>query len=394
MAELEAANAVTTPAVRGAFMQIPRERFVPDALAMRGLDGVYRNDVIVAKTDARGMAISSSSQPTIMALMLEKLELAGGHRVLEIGTGTGYNAALLATLVGPNGNVVSVELDENLARLARSRLRDGGHRARVVVGDGRDGWERGAPFDRIMATASTDEVPRPWFDQLVDGGLIEVPLVLNDLTDSQAVVTFRKVDGQLESTAVVWGGFMALRSQAADGYPALPSISLSCYDGAERTHAAVMGAVIGRLDSSSRRALACLLAEEPRRLPLGQRPHRGSVEVYLATAGEPDLVVCLSGGTRGTGVVTRDGCSLACLAGGKPLGPPNRVHAWGDDRALDRLRGHLARYRTVGSPKIGQLSVTHSYAQRRRPVAGAVPRFEAVLSYQWPPRRVRRTLTA
>ena len=102
--------------------------------------------------------------------------------------------------------------------------------------------------------------------------------------------------------------------RAADGYPAPSSISLSWSIGPRRTQVAVMGNVIGRLDPSSRRSLACLLAEEPRRLPLRQRPHRGSVDAYLATAGEPNLIVGVSGGRRGTGVVARDGSVWRALA--------------------------------------------------------------------------------
>lgn len=240
-----------------------------------GLPAIYRNEVIVTKTDPAGMAISSSSQPAIMAIMLERLDLRVGQRVLEIGTGTGYNTALLGSLVTSRRRVVSVELDRDLARLARSRLHQGGHRARVVPGDGRDGWQDSAPYDRIIATASVDAVPRAWFDQLSGDGLVEVPLRLTDIAQTQAVVTFRKVEDHLESAAAVWGGFMPMRAHATDSHPLAASISLSWTLGAKRQTVAVMGDAIRRLAPSARRRLVALMAEEPRRLPLGLRPSRG-----------------------------------------------------------------------------------------------------------------------
>lgn len=130
---------LTNPAVADAFLAVPRERFLPHVAIEKGLAAVYRNDAIVTRRDERGTPLSSSSQPSIMAAMLEALALEPGHRVLEVGTGTGYNAALLAELVGPAGRVTSVELDPDLATRAAAALAEGSHRVHVVVGDGRDG---------------------------------------------------------------------------------------------------------------------------------------------------------------------------------------------------------------------------------------------------------------
>jgi protein-L-isoaspartate O-methyltransferase len=113
--------------------------------------------------------------PTVMAGMLEALDLQPGHRVLEIGTGTGYNAALLCQRVGAQ-NVASVELDPALADSARCALADLGLHPTVVSGDGAAGLVVAAPFDRIIATASTDHIPPLWISQLVPGGVIVVDL--------------------------------------------------------------------------------------------------------------------------------------------------------------------------------------------------------------------------
>src|SRR5262245_57665292 len=97
----------TRESVADALLAVPRHLFVPGA----ALSEAYRDDATVTKRDRDGVPVSSSSQPTIMAIMLDQLEVAPGHRVLEIGAGTGYNAALLAHLVGPAGAVVSVDID-------------------------------------------------------------------------------------------------------------------------------------------------------------------------------------------------------------------------------------------------------------------------------------------
>ena len=93
--------------VAAALRAVPRHLFLPDLPP----EAAYRDDAIVTKRDADGQGISSSSQPAIMAIMLDQLDLAPGHRVLEIGAGTGYNAALIAHIVGPSGQVVSVDID-------------------------------------------------------------------------------------------------------------------------------------------------------------------------------------------------------------------------------------------------------------------------------------------
>jgi protein-L-isoaspartate(D-aspartate) O-methyltransferase len=127
---------VRSSRVRDAFLEVPRELFVPDFAEREGLAAFYRDQSILTKLNAQGVALSSSSQPAIMALMLEQLQLAEGMRVLEVGAGTGYNAALLSVLVGRRGRVVSVDVDPELAHAARLALRAASYRARVVVGDG------------------------------------------------------------------------------------------------------------------------------------------------------------------------------------------------------------------------------------------------------------------
>jgi protein-L-isoaspartate(D-aspartate) O-methyltransferase len=218
VATLEAGGWLRSPPVRDAFLATPRELFLPDVAEREGLEAVYRNEAIVTKRSRRGMPLSSSSQPTIMALMLEQLELAEGMRVLEVGAGTGWNAALLARLVGPDGSVTTIDVDAELAKGARRALRAADSRARVVVGDGREGVASGAPYDRIVVTASVDAVPLAWLEQLAPDGRLQVPIQLS-AGGTQAIALLRRAGPvRLRSVSALAGGFMPLRD--SDGAPA------------------------------------------------------------------------------------------------------------------------------------------------------------------------------
>lgn len=122
--------------------------------------------------------ISSSSQPSLMAQMLEDLRLAPGQRVLEVGAGTGYNAALLAHVVGPD-LVLSIDVDREVLAEAWDHLRAfPERRVEVRHADGRCGFAEAAPFDRIMVTAATPDLEPAWLEQLTPGGLVLAPLVI------------------------------------------------------------------------------------------------------------------------------------------------------------------------------------------------------------------------
>jgi len=197
---LVAGGAIRSLWLQRAFEETPREVFVPRFYRRSGpgqkvlvdgtdpaqrdewLRGVYTDDVLTVQVtpapdliDRAGAPTSSSSMPTVMAGMLEALDLQPGHHVLEIGTGTGYNAALLCQRVGAH-NVTSVELDPSLANAARRALADLGLHPTVHAGDGAAGLAAAAPFDRIIATASTDHIPPAWIAQLAPGGAIVVDL--------------------------------------------------------------------------------------------------------------------------------------------------------------------------------------------------------------------------
>src|SRR5258706_193824 len=200
-------RAIRSPSVERAFRTVLRHHFLPGV----GLDLVYSGNAIVTRSDPAHGITSSSSEVAITAPMLEALQLERDERVLEIGAGTGYNAALLDELVGPNGSVTSIDNQASVADDARAHLGTAGRtRVHVVVGDGYAGWKDAAPYDRIIATASVRDIPLAWRDQLREGGLLVVPLRFGP--GAQIVATFRRRGERLDSVSVVGGGFMPLRT--------------------------------------------------------------------------------------------------------------------------------------------------------------------------------------
>ncbi len=172
-----------TPGTRGVMWSpVGFDRNAPDA---EGLRRVYSDGPLVTHIDGVYPA-SSSTAPRLMATMLEALDLRPGMRVLEIGTGTGYNAALLAEIVGDAGEVYTVDLRPDVAGEARASLRDAGYgKVHVDCRDGYLGFPEGAPFDRIVATVGCSDVSPIWLAQLAAGGSLLVPLqhgVLHPLT--------------------------------------------------------------------------------------------------------------------------------------------------------------------------------------------------------------------
>lgn len=357
---LEASGAITSKPVRDAFLAVPREHFVPEIAARDGLASIYRPDVALkTATDSSGTAISSSSAPSIMAPMLEALRLEPGQRVLEIGAGTGYNAALIKHLVGPAGRVTTVDLEAAFARRARHSLATAGYAARVVVGDGRAGWEQAAPYDRVIVTASTGDVYRPWRDQLVDGGLLELPLRLPTALKYQLVTTFERHGEGLSSTGAIAGSFMPLRGTPPNARDSAPPFLAAYAGGPERrVLVSVEGPHLERLSAPARRrALASLLG--PARTVARLGTGAGGLTLYLMLRGRGPVCYCTVDRNWGAAVLADNGSSIATVT--RESGGGWHIKCFGDNSALGLLERYRDQWRRSGSPTSRDLRLSVSF---------------------------------
>jgi len=181
------ARGVKDPRVLSALLKVERHRFVPEEY----LNSAYSDQPLPI---GEGQTIS---QPYIVALMTELLELKGNEKVLEIGTGSGYQAAILAELAK---EVYTIEIIESLASMANNRLLELGYQnVKVKSGDGYLGWPEAAPFDAIIITAAPDHIPKPLMDQLKEGGRMVVPIG----TYTQELKKIVKRSGKVETIDVV-----------------------------------------------------------------------------------------------------------------------------------------------------------------------------------------------
>ncbi len=178
---------VKDPRVLSAMVKVERHRFVPEEY----FNSAYSDQPLPI---GEGQTIS---QPYIVALMTELLELKGDEKVLEIGTGSGYQAAILAELAK---EVYTIEIVESLASTAKKRLSELGYQnIKVRAGDGYLGWPEAAPFDAIIVTAAPDHIPKPLIEQLKEGGRMVVPVG----THTQELKKIVKRSGKVVTTDII-----------------------------------------------------------------------------------------------------------------------------------------------------------------------------------------------
>lgn len=207
---LQANGTLRTASVIATLSAVPRSRFVPDGTSPQD---AYADHALVLTADSGGRPTSTISQPSMIALMLEQLRARSGDRVLEIGTASGYTAALLAGMVRPSGRVVTVELDAELAASAADRLAGLWPEVTVRSGDGWSGAPDEAPFDRLHVTVGVDDLSPHWLAQLADGGVLVVPVMLRPAVELS--VAFERRGTELISRSVRPCGFVRLRGPHA-----------------------------------------------------------------------------------------------------------------------------------------------------------------------------------
>lgn len=210
--KLLADGMITSPVVERAFRTVPRHLFVPQGTP---LEVAYNAaDSVAIKRDSDGVIISSTSAPFIQARMIEQAELGPGMSVLEIGSG-GYNAALLAEVVGADGRVVSVDIDPEVTGQARALLDATGYGSRVTVmqvdaENNVPGLDE--PVDAILVTVGAWDISPTWLEQLATDGALVVPLRMNGITRS---IGFRREGDHLVSTSAEVCGFVPMQGSGA-----------------------------------------------------------------------------------------------------------------------------------------------------------------------------------
>ena len=321
--------------VERAFRTVKRHWFLPET----HLDQVYADVAVVTHRRPDGVPVSSSSQPAIMARMLQQLDALPGHRVLEIGAGTGYNAALLGQLVGPHGTVTTIDVDPEICAAAEGHLQvAGASNVSVVRGDGWAGVGGHGPFDRIEATVGVWDLSTRWVEQLRADGILVTPLWLR--TGLQASVAFRRVNGGLEAVSIEPCGFMTLRGPGAGdaGYEQTGGWTVS-FDEPNPTRAAL---------------LERLLRTPPHTGPAPDVPPGWFTRMALV---EPDAVHLFSLGPHGPvvgrGVIDASVPGLAVIVS-DPRGG-NTVQVFGGEE----VRGRLLKMIGAGPPiELRGLSIT------------------------------------
>ncbi|MGB8346250.1 MAG: methyltransferase domain-containing protein [Ktedonobacteraceae bacterium] len=245
---LEANGDITSKRVREAFLAVPRHLFFkyyyrrqqngweycPREETDSWYETIYSDEGLISLLDDDGHILSCGSQPAVMAWMLEALDVRPGQRVLEIGTGTGYNAALLAYLTGDPRLVTTIDIEAQTIAAAASAIGQAvGPGMTVVVGDGREGYAANAPYDRIIVTGGYPTVPLAWKEQLAQNGIlacvIEPGLMSGAVTGG--VLRAVKEGSRLSGHVVRRATFMLLHAggiaQQSRRYPRLENMLLT-----------------------------------------------------------------------------------------------------------------------------------------------------------------------
>jgi protein-L-isoaspartate(D-aspartate) O-methyltransferase len=406
---LRAAGRLHDPAIEEAFRTVPRHEFLPDLPVRQAYA-----DEAVAVQRVEGVATSSASQPSMMAIMLEQLAARPGDRVLEIGAGTGYNAALLARIVGATGSVTAVDIDAELIdSAARHLVAAGTTGVRLVCADGALGHPPDAPYDRIVLTVGSSDVRPEWVAQLAPGGRLLLPLALRG--SQLSVALDLGPDGLLRSDSVRGCAFIRLRGIGAAPdtvQPVGPGCSMQVPEDAagvpdpELVAAALaapgpvraVGVELGPQDVWDGFGL-WLALHDPRtvRLLLDDSGEPGDDDRARIAPGAAAAMLPVGTGYAGIALVG-PGRGLAVagpVRGGNRWPRAAGVHAFGPDGAVpaQRLLAALAAWDAAGRPRAAGLRLV--VAPRPvvvEPQPGAVvPLPSAVVTASWPATPDRRT---
>ena len=193
--------------IESAFRKVNRHLFIHNA----SLEDVYGDYSVITKKIGNE-PMSSSTAPSLMAAMLEQLSLEKGMKVLEIGAGVGYNAALLSEIIENERNVFTVDIDVETINEARQNLINAGYKnINIKCLDGVDGFPENAPYDRIIVTCAVKDISKAWIKQLKNNGIMVLPIWING---SQITPALRKQNNILVGLSTSLGGFMSMRRRS------------------------------------------------------------------------------------------------------------------------------------------------------------------------------------
>lgn len=324
--------------LRQVLFNVPRHLFIEQYYDGEGPDGIVHvesptpsAEQLEAIYSNRGMMIredphSAASQPSLIFNMLDDLKLTHGQKVLEIGTGSGWNAGLIAFSVGDESLVYSIDLQADLVEKARKHLSSAGfNRVNLRAGDGGLGWD-GETFDRIIVTVGSPDIPPVWIESLAEGGILVMPLKTRGAGDP--ILRLHKQGNKLTGTITRWAGFMDLQGN-------------------------FKSSTENALEPSSDPVLAALLQEEPTFVPL--RAYIGSdCALYLRLNGAPMETLWEYQGQGGMHSVLLDRELPALCVPRSVLEPKpeNRVDAYGNPQGVDRFIVGIETWMNLGSPKI------------------------------------------
>lgn len=338
---------MTAPGVETAFQAVPRHHFLPDM----PLDKVYTDEAIPLKYDPAGLLISSSSQPTMMAIMLDQAQLKPGQNVLEIGTATGYNAALMQHIVGDGGHVTTMELEPDLARQAVLNLqRAGQSQVRVVHGDGVQGYAPRAAYDRIISTVGIWDIAQAWLTQLKPEGLLIAPVWVDGVQVS--AVFERQPDGSLLSVDNRPCAFVYMRGDGAGPDLRWQVGSSSLF---------MLGDGLGQSDMV---ALSMLLSSDDRdycylESPLGPPDYWNGFQIYVMLNESKDFVFALYAIIEGQQAYGMEGRGIALISrvssAFAPYQGKGETLCFGGAEAFLRLQELLDNWNKENRPDMSKL---------------------------------------
>jgi protein-L-isoaspartate(D-aspartate) O-methyltransferase len=342
--QLTDAGAIQSAEVERAFAAVERHRLLetfyyrpagsaqaavirhdPRRPAAEHLAIIYADNALATR-QAGGFPSSSTSQPSLMANMLEFLRLAAGMKILEIGAGTGYNAALMAELTGNQRLVVTLDVQEDVVEQTRRLLAAAGYpEIRVLAGDGADGAPDDAPFDRVVATVGCSDLSPAWAGQLREGGRMLIPLAH---AGGHPLVLLRKEQGQLRGRIAAWTGFIPIR---------------------------------GRLHIEGRWERGIVMAGPG--APVGQRQlwpgfgAAGAVDSFGLSADEIGLLFFLGLHDR-RACLAPGGVGLSAGLDGWAVADPAGIRWWKDASLADELESLYERWRGRGQPGLEDYEVS------------------------------------